>query len=114
MVPREHKCGVPDGRAVVLSHKYGWTIELSADDQFAGDDFPVVHTLKPRDGVECEFFTVFQRSGSDDVLVQLRLYDDGRVHVESWRPAVVIAEPGERHAMVGIIPPTQWPNKWEL
>lgn len=84
-------------------HQRGiWTVEVGEQDEFIQDPFDVVFRGATRQNRSCELFSLMPK-GVDSLLLQLQLFDDGYVHVETYAPTAIQINPTLRYVFVGVI-----------
>lgn len=80
-----------------------WTVEVSDEAEFLGDEHEVFWRSTYRLDRPCDLFTIASAQNPDDALVQLMLFGDGSIQAWSWIPTMIQASPEGRHIVIGLL-----------
>lgn len=60
-------------------------------------------------GKQCELFTLLKK-GTEEAILQMQLFDDGRIHSEVFAPLLMQINPKKKFVLVGIFDTSNWDN----
>jgi len=86
-----------------------WTVEVSDDPDFLGDQHEVFWSSTIRLNKPCDLFTIASALNPDDALVQLMLFEDGSTQAWSWIPTMIQTDPKRQHVVIGLLRPENCP-----